>query len=249
MRRRSIAILFFLATVVPAWSQVIVFDPTNYGETTVAAAQSIRQVQEQVKAYALRLKQYETQLKQLKSISPGTVLNMMGQNNVEMQRAIETAQVLESMYGSVQDVKRNFDKRLTEAKLMGMAWDKYVTWEQKRIQANVESAVDRAREEFKVMERVKRDLDYARTMEGSIISSAGIHESMQQVNLNLNRVLTQGADMARMLSGAAMASGVAVEQAQQQNEDDALALERMKAIGARSQSQRESERRALQGLK
>jgi type IV secretion system protein TrbJ len=248
MLRRRLLVLLGISVASASRAQLVVFDPTNYVQTTITAAQSVLQVTKMIERYALQLQQYMTQLQQLKSLSPSSLLGLITKNAEDIRIALQVGSSLKALYGSVEQVRSTFSGRLNEAKLLGLSWDKYAAYEQKRIDRNVQGAVDRAREELRVMERVKRDLDYAREMEAKIPASAGIHESMQQVNAQMNRVLAQGADMARMMSGAAQASGLAVEAAQQENERDQLRLEQLRVFGEIQKAKKAGEAKAVVGL-
>lgn len=244
MRRLLVALgLALAATVAPA--QMIVFDPTNFVQTTITAAESLKATAQRATAYALQLQQYQTQLKQLQNIDKNLAGAILGRNNTELQSALQLVATVGQMYGSVDQLRDRFRGRLDEVKVMGMSWDKYILYEQSRIQKNVQGAADRAREEVRIVERVNRDMEYARELEAKIPASAGVHESMQQLNVQMNRMLTQAGDYSRIMSAMANASGRAVEAAQQQNEQDQRDLEQLRQLNAITKARLDSERRAI----
>lgn len=244
--RKVMASLVLALMAVAATAQMIVFDPTNFTQTTITAAEAIKATAQRAEAYYTQLQQYETQLRQLQRIPGNIAGEILGRNNVELQSALQLVAAVRQLHGSVEQLRNRFKGRLDEVKLMGMSWDKYILYEQARIQKNVQGAADRAGEEVRIVERINRDLEYAREIEARIPNSAGVHESMQQLNMQMNRMLTQSADYSRMMSALANASGMAVEEAQQKNEQDQRDLEQLRRLNAMTKARIESERRAIQ---
>lgn len=231
------------------WAQMIVFDPTNFTQTTITAAQSLKAAIQRAEAYALQLQQYQTQLKQLKNLDKNVAVGILAQNSPELASALELAATVRQMYGSVEALRNRFKGRLDEIKVMGMSWDKYILYEQERIQKNTQGAADRAKEEVRIVERVNRDMNYARELAAKIPASSGVHESMQHLNVQMNRMLTQAADYSRTMSALANASGMAVEAAQQQNEQDQRDLEQLRHLNGLTKARIESERRAIDAVR
>jgi type IV secretion system protein TrbJ len=245
MRKWFLAILAAsLAWNAPA--QMIVFDPTNFTQTTISAAEALKATAQRAEAYALQLQQYQTQLKQLQNMDTALASGILARNNTELNSAMQLLATVNQMYGSVEQVRSRYNSRLDEVKVLGLSWDKYLQYEQSRISRNVQGAADRAREEVRIIERVTRDMEYARELESQIPGSTGVHESMQHLNVQMNRMLTQGADYARMMSAMANASGLAVEAAQQQNEQDQRDLEQLRRLNGLTKARVGAERRVLQ---
>ncbi|MBI2770593.1 MAG: hypothetical protein HYX47_13285 [Burkholderiales bacterium] len=247
--RKLLVAIGLAAFAALGWAQMIVFDPTNFVQTTISAAEALKATAQRATAYALQLQQYQTQLKQLQNIDKNMAVGILAQNSPELASALELSATVRQMYGNVEALRSRFNGRLDEIKVMGMSWDKYILYEQQRIQKNTQGAADRAREEVRIVERVNRDMTYAQEIAAKIPASAGVHESMQQLNVQMNRMLTQSADYSRMMSALANASGMAVEAAQQQNEQDQRDLEQLRHLNGLTKARIDSERRAIERVR
>lgn len=242
--RKLTATLAALALSVSAFAVTPVFDSANFVETARTAANAVQQVGYLKQQVETQLEQWKVQLKQLEKLDPRTVADLVARNSTELQNATQMYNAVQQLYGSVEQVRGNFNSRLDLAKTMGYSFDQYMAYEQARINKNVESAVKRAQEEKRAVDRAQRDLEFATEAASKIDSTSGVHASMNQVNLQVNRLITQQADLLQMMSGAANASGLAVEEAMQQNERDARRLERRKRLAEVRKEREASEERA-----
>ena len=201
--RKSIACVcgaIFIAT--SAMAQWAVFDAANFMKNTISAAESISQTSNLINQYSTQLQQYRTQMMQLQSMNPAAASGLLQKNQSDLQNALNGLSAMKSLYGSVNAVQSSFSSRVETAKKMGLNWDQYVQFEQGRIQRNQDGASARAQEDIRMMERVQRDYEFARETEAKIPETAGTHESMQLMNVQMNRVITQNADLIKALNSS-----------------------------------------------
>jgi P-type conjugative transfer protein TrbJ len=226
----------------------IVFDPSNFAKNTITAAQTVAQTARQAQAYVTQLQQYRAQLQQLQAMDPGRAAGLVDQNGSDLRDAREAARQVQNLYGSVTDLQSVFQRRLDMAKSMNLSWNEYVNREQAMLYRNQDSAIQRAREDIRVMDRVRRDYEFARTAEEKIPATAGTHEAMQLMNLQMNRVITQNAELMRGLT-TAMAGGSSAEQQAQANEAKQRVLEERKNRQEVTRARREGDKAALDAWK
>lgn len=200
--RKNILALFLCGIFSSAYAQWTVFDPSNFARNTVTSIQAVQSTSTLINQYQTQLNQYQNQILQLKNIDPSSVAGMLARNSAELQNANTAAASMNNLYGSLGSVQRSFNNRLDTAKAMGMTWDQYTTFEQSRIQRNQDGAAARAQEDIRMLDRVQRDYQFAQESEAKIPATAGTHEAMQLMNVQMNRVITQNADMIKALNSS-----------------------------------------------
>lgn len=186
-----------------------VFDPANYAQNIITAAQSTLNTKALLDQYTTQLYQYKNQIQQLKNIDPTAAAAMLARNGQELQNANSAVSSMSNLYGSIGSVQNSFNNRLATAKAMGMTWDQYTNFEQTRIQRNQDGAAARAQEDIRMLDRVQRDYQFAQEAEAKIPATAGTHEAMQLMNVQMNRVITQNADLIKSLNSSANGSASA----------------------------------------
>lgn len=215
----------------------IVFDPTNYAQTTTTAANSIKQVtalMEQLKAQYAQLDNLQRQAKSME----GAAKIALGQANfgkiAELNKAI---QAYEALGRSVSQARNVYQGRIDEARLMGVSWKKYLEVEQRRVAENRDGAAARIESEYQTFKRVEDDYAFAREVADRIPSTDGIHAAQQQTNAILNRMLTQNADVMKLLAqangaqkAAEITERVQAEQRQRATTDYVLKAQRKMAM-------------------
>ena len=144
--------------------------------------------------------QFEVQLKQLSSLDAGSVQALLKKNSIEFQNLNNLKNSLNDLYGSLSDISNNFNQRLESAQYLGLNWDQYTQFEQDRIGRSQNNAISYANREVMFMDRANRDYQFALDAESMITKTNGIHESLQLLNTQVNRILTQNADFIQLLS-------------------------------------------------
>lgn len=222
----------------------ILYDPSAFVKNTIMAEEGIAATAARAAANIQRYEQYVTQLAQLKSIPgqlPGAAAAKAGQELASMRQLLAS---LQQMQGGVQQVRARMSGRIDEVKALGMSWDKYIQHEQQRIDRNVKLARNRAAEEARALDQVARDFELYRDVASQVPESAGMHESMQQLNVQANMMIVQSAQLARILAPAAASAGSVTEARQQKNERATRQLNQMQHLHDLSRARAAGERRA-----
>jgi len=174
-------------------------------------AELVMQVKAQIESNAKQVLQYTTQLKQLKQqmedgVSMATDLLTPGLDGIkqELKVALNTKNAFDKLYGSVDQLQKQWQKRMLEATLKGISTTEYVANEAKRIQQGNQQAIDRMEQEKDVLLQVEEDYSLAKTWGSQISNQRGINSSIGLLNTQMNRLLQQNA---RMVSIMAQANG------------------------------------------
>jgi type IV secretion system protein TrbJ len=178
----------------------VVFDPSNFLKNSLTAAQTAEQILVITAQYEAQLKQFETQVLQLKNLPKELAEDFLLKNRVEMESASELSAQVESMYGSINQIRSNFNLRLDTAKLLNLNWSQYLQFEKNRIDQAQVDAISMSTKDLKSASRLKRDYEFASSLESKISNTAGIHEAMQILNVQVNRIITQNADLLRSIN-------------------------------------------------
>lgn len=173
----------------------IVFDPTNFGKNTITAAESIKSSAQQAAAYSMQLQQYQTQLMQLKSINPGATGSLMQQTIQDIRTANQYRGALENLYGSVNNVNGMYESRVRDMSSTGLSWDQYMNREKMISQRTGAGQSALLSKEVGAMQKASTDYAYAQSLQSQIPQSAGMHESMQMLNMQMNKMLMQQASL------------------------------------------------------
>lgn len=191
----------------------VVFDPTNYAQNLISAKEAVKEVRTGLEQLKVQYEQYDTLVKQVKSLDPHT-MNML-LNGMPMPDEVKNlAKVLvatQSLNGNIESVQKAFQFRLDESRLRKMTWQKYLEQEAARIANRESAAIARVRAEKHAMQRIEQDYEFIRDQSDRIPKSAGVHESMQQLNVQMNRMLQQNAELLRAVA-LAQGSQAAEEQ-------------------------------------
>ena len=181
----------------------VVFDPSNFIQNSLTAAQTAQQLIHTISQYETQLLQYEVQLKQLSSLDVASIQTILNSNSIDLNNLNVFKNSLNDLYGSLSDIANNFNQRLDAAQYLGLNWNQYAQFEQDRIHRNQTEAIASANQEIISVDRATRDYKFALDAEALIPNTNGIHESMQLLNTQVNRILTQNADLIQLLSQSA----------------------------------------------
>ena len=195
-----IAIFLLLIFFHTSTFSFVVFDPSNFAKNTLTASQTAEQILVLSSQYDAQLKQFETQLLQLKNLPASTISTLLSKNQEDMFATNEFNSRLQLLYGSINQIHENFSKRLDSAKLLNLDWTQYIQFEKNRIERSQSDAISISSNDLSAINRIKRDYDFANELELKIGTSSGIHEAMQILNVQVNRIITQNADLLRTLN-------------------------------------------------
>lgn len=245
---------FYTSTQQEASAQWIVFDPTSFIQSSITAAESVAGTAQRASAYATQLQQYQTMLVNLKNLPASALdmaVGQLSQAQVELAKnmgGLEKLRVIGSLgseiskvSGSIASAKSSvtsliqlqqsmgglqeaYSRRFEEARRMNLNWEQYALQEDLQIRSRVATAAARAQEDIGRVERVKRDYEFAQDMAKKIPEAEGVQQSLAIMNTQMNRVVTQLAEVNKGLI-ASMGSktpedAMAEEQAKQRVADD-----------------------------
>jgi hypothetical protein len=151
-----------------------------------------------VNQYIMQARQYETQLANLKKMAqvPGSL-----QDAKNSLRTLQTYRgSLEKLSGSLESEKKAFDTRLTEAKLSNMSWNDYMSKVLTDAQNGNKKAQARLTYESGLIEQVNSDYAFAREAQSKIQETEGLHQSLQLLNSQMNRVVLQNGKLLEVIA-------------------------------------------------
>ncbi len=223
-----------------------VIDAANLVQNFMAAYQSLQQVTTLYSQLQTQWQQLRTMQQQLKTMDPSHIACIVGDiTGIEEQHQIERALAAHrDLLGPLKTVKDGFDERLDTAKLMKLTWKEYVAWEQNRLARREEGAMARVNAEIHAMKRIESDYEFAREQASKIAGTSGTHEAVQQMNVQMNRVIQQNAELMRQLSTAF--GRATAEREMQEAEDKARAKAQEDAYRAVAEAARVADRAAIE---
>ncbi len=124
---------------------------------------------------------------------------------------------LAALQGSLSQQEQAIESRVTEARLSGRGWEAYLADQQAAANMHQGRAIERLKYEEQVLQQVQSDYDFARNLQSQIPNTVGQHQSLQMLNSQMNRVITQNGKLLEVVS-ATIKSGA---------EDDARKAEAM----------------------
>jgi conjugal transfer/entry exclusion protein len=243
------ALAVVLGVSSPVSHAMPVIDAANLMQNLMAAQQAAEQVLALYEQTQLLTAQLEATHQQLKSMSPEQLLGVAADitGSAELRQVERTIAAHRDLVGSVQEVRRAFSERLDAARLMRLNWREYVAWEQARIARREEGAVARVNAEVHAMRRIEADFAFAREQAAKIAQTAGTHEAMQQMNVQMNRVVQQNAELLRQVATAF--GRHTAEREMQEAEDRLQQRQRQEAYRTASEAAWAADRAAVDLLK
>lgn len=158
----------------------------------VTAAKTVAQ-------YQLQIDQFQTQLKNLLKLP--TLPAGLGSDVVKAYNDLSNYRAaITRLQGSLSTQTSTLEQRLTEARLSGRSWTSYVQSVANDVANQKARAIERLRYEEKVLAQVQSDYDFARNLQDQIPETVGQHQSLQMLNAQMNRVITQNAKMLEVIS-------------------------------------------------
>lgn len=247
------AALVVLSALQSASAQWTVFDPTNFARNAVTAAESVQATAQRASAYVAQLQQYQTMLTNLKQLPQealGLATSQLNAGQFEVVKNIgdfsklrdiqSIANEAQSVAGSIGNAQmslaslnrlqqsmgglnQSYSQRFEEARRMSLTWDQYAAREDLQIQSRVATAATRAQEDINRINNVQKDYEFAQDMATRIPQAEGVQQSMGIMNTQMNRVVTQLAQLNKglvsSLNGKTPADVFAEEQQKQMEID------------------------------
>ncbi len=243
VRRLICALLLLAGASAPAyaklaseWTQIA--NNLQLIKVALDAAQSARTLVQQVQ---LQRQQYETQLRNLKglvSIAP----ELVADNASALATLAAYQRALDQLHGSLSRQQSGIDQRFTEARLGGLDWLTYLGQQDRLLAQRNQHARQRLAQEKAVLEQVASDYEFARRLQAEIPGSVGQHQSMQHLNVQMNRVVTQNARLLQVMASSLRDRG---ESEAQRTADERRAMTWLQQLHEREKIIRERQREFL----
>jgi len=171
----------------------------NNVELVKVAADGAVTAQKTVQQYATQLQQYQAQLLNLRALD-GLPTGMGGDAAKAVNDMMRFKQALTNLTGSLGQQSSIMDQRLAEARLGGKGWSGYVQQVAADAASGNKRAIERLKYEESVLQQVQSDYQFARNLQEQIPATVGQHQSLQLLNTQMNRVITQNAKILEVLS-------------------------------------------------
>jgi P-type conjugative transfer protein TrbJ len=184
----------------PVFTGGLVFDPTNFSQNIIKAAQTAQKVVVEGQRYALQLQQYEMQVKQLAAINPQQLAALGGVSVTNLTAVNNYVSSLQNVVGDLNNVSTALNNRFTEAQLSGQTWPEYLASQQAAVKARVQAAQIRAQNEAATLQSVQNDYAMAAQWQARIPATMGTNEDVQLLDAQMNRVLMQNSQIIKMLA-------------------------------------------------
>lgn len=192
-----------------------------------------------VEQYVLQIQQYQNMLtntKALAGLPAGLALDALKAFNDLMS----FKQALTQLQGSLGQQQLAIEKRVTEAKLSGKSWQGYLAEVAADVAKNQKRAVERLKYEEQVLQQVQSDYTFARNLQTQIPGTVGQHQSLQMLNTQMNRVITQNAKMLEVVSASigrqAEEDALKAEGLARSAQDRDMLIQRQRAMDARQRA-------------
>lgn len=216
----------------------IVFDPTNYAETAVTAANSIRQTAQMVQAYLLQVQQYLTELQNLEKFPQATFSQTLKPYTNEIATAQSLSQSLTTLLTQVTGVQNTFNDQFRQMAAMGVTPSDYMTREMQIAQYRGQSLQTTFQDQVSALQAVNDSYARILLLQDQIPASSGLQQSFQTVNQHLNLMAGQNAQLIALIAGSqanasaraqdeAVANQLAGEIIQQRRQNDVAKVQQL----------------------
>ena len=165
----------------------------NNIQLLLVAADSAKSAKAEVSALAVQNKQYAIDI--ANNAKYGSMPSNASHNQKSEADLLAYAKALTSLYGSLDEQKKMMEARISEARLSGLTWEKYVETVHADARNQNKRAINRMQYEASVLDQVKNDYEAARSFEPMIANAAGTQQSLQVLNKQMNRLVLQNAKM------------------------------------------------------
>jgi P-type conjugative transfer protein TrbJ len=184
----------------PVFTGGLVFDPTNFSQNIIKAAQIAQKVVMDGERYALQIQQYQAEVKQLAAINPQQLIALGGVSATNLTAVNNYVSSLQNVVGDLNNVSTALNQRFTESQLSGQSWQQYLAQQRSLIQQHVQSAQIRAQNEAATLQAVQADYAMAAQWQARIPATSGMNEDVQLLDAQMNRVVMQNSEVLRMLA-------------------------------------------------
>ena len=224
------------AKLASEWTQVA--NNMQLIKVALDAAQSARTLVQQIR---LQRQQYETQLRNLRGLA-NVPPEFVADNAAALATLTTYQRALDQLHGSLARQQSAIDQRFTEARLGGLDWLSYLDQQDRLLAQRNQHARQRLAQEKALLEQVASDYDFARRLQSDIPESVGQHQSLQHLNVQMNRVVTQNARLLQVMGSSLRDRG---ESEAQRTADERRAITWLQQVREREKAIAERQREFL----
>lgn len=199
MRKLCCCLLMFYAGLVWPFGD-IVYDPTNHAENAVTAANSIRQLAQQVQAYTLQVQQYLNELQHLSHLPNDTINQVLKPYQDDLAAAQTLSQTLNSTLVNLNTLRSGFDNQFRQAAAQGVTPAQYLDREAQLAAWHGQNLQSVYQGQITAMQSVNDAYPRILMLQQQIPASAGMQQSFQTVNQHLNLLAGQNAQLIGLIS-------------------------------------------------
>jgi type IV secretion system protein TrbJ len=153
-----------------------------------------------VDQYMTQLQQYQVQMQNIAKL-PSLPAGLATDTVKAYNDLAQFKSALERLQGSLSQQSNVIEQRVTEARLGGRGWREYLASVAADAASKQKRAVERLKYEESVLKQVEADYTFARNLQAQIPATVGQHQSLQMLNSQMNRVVTQNAKLLEVVSG------------------------------------------------
>lgn len=231
-------LIFFLTTTAHAGggggaASSIVFDPTNYVQTTISAERSVAAEAQRATQIYNQIQQYRQMLLQNQTTNPTVLAGLLNQNAQDMNSMQSYVGGLGRLLDDTGQQRTLAQNRIVDIKHSGLSFDEYAQRESERLAAGNRYSTQLLAQERAVMDNMSNDAKFVQEMQTKIPASVGIHDSARDMNTMLSKLIAQNATLIQ-LQAANSAGQKESSISETQRKEDLL-----RAVGAASAKERE----------
>jgi len=236
---RLLAMLSLSLLALECWGMgITVFDPANYAETAVTAANSIRQTAQMVQSYLLQVQQYIIELQNLQKFPQTTFNQTLNSYSSELSTAQSLSQSLTTLLIQQNGAQSTFNTQFRQMAAMGVTPSDYMSREMQVAQYRGQSLQTVFQGQVAALQGVNDAYARVLLLQEQIPASSGLQQSFQTVNQHLNLMAGQNAQLIALMAGSqanatakaqdeASANQMAGEIIQQRRQEDAAKVQQL----------------------
>lgn len=239
----AVALFFFASNAAIAGGVVAgATEPTqimNNVELVKVALDGATTAKKTVEQYILQIQQYQNMLTNTMQLG-GLPAGLAPDALKAYTDLMSFKQAITQLQGSLSQQQTAIERRVTEAKLSGKSWPGYLAEVAADVAKNQKRAVERLKYEEQVLQQVQSDYTFARNLQSQIPATVGQHQSLQMLNTQMNRVITQNAKLLEVVSASigrqAEDDALQAEGLARSAQDRDMLIQRQRALDARQRS-------------
>ena len=202
----------------------IVYDPTNFIQTSISAGEAVKQTALQVQAEIQRLQQLSAELQQLKTLPQEVVQQTLKDSLQQITVLQQGSALMASISTEVDGIKQLYSSRLRQMAALGLSPSDYLQYEIQLAQLQTKNQNALMDQDQQVLAGVQRSMDRLQSLQAQIPASSGVHQSMQTANQYLDVLAGQSLQLLQLTASQAAAINNR-QQLQDSNAIDALTRE------------------------